>query len=97
MSDINWEQLCRNGQLVWEHSPKHRMMLERFYNYFKGTSDEQMIAGRYPAFYELMKAKEEEKEIAIETPSDVVNESNTTTLEAPKKRGRKKKSSPDLQ
>lgn len=84
-------------------------MLERFYNYFKGTSDEDMIASNYPEFYALMKAKELPViEVSPEVGAKIEEELATdafdgpvisgtvvseVTLEAPKKR-KSKKSSP---
>lgn len=56
MDGPNWEQLLRNGQLV-PSVPEHRVMLERFYLFFKGTADEQVFQHRYPAFYEEMNPK----------------------------------------
>lgn len=60
-------------------------MLERFYSFYKGTSDEQMIASKYPSFYAEMTG----------APKKPVSDPVVDTDEAPKKRkGRKPKLSP---
>lgn len=107
MEGPNWEQLLRNGQLV-EAEPTHRVMLERFYSFFKGTADEQIFSQKYPKFYKEMISLESTN--VVETPvnvtpvdsepiqsgDEVVGEvPEEIIVEAPKKRkGRKAKSSP---
>lgn len=75
MEGPNWEQLMRNGQLI-EAEPSHCVMLERFYLFYKGTPDEQVISQKYPAFYARMKllqapAKKVKVEVEEEKPIKV--------------------------
>lgn len=60
MSDgIFWDQLFRNGQLVYKHSPEHREMLERMYAYYKNTAEIDVFKQHYPEFLAEMEAKEQ--------------------------------------
>lgn len=93
MDGPNWETLMRNGQLVYKASPEHRVMLERFYNFFKGTSDEQIIETKYPEFYAEMKEKESENAKPEESTKDepteeIVNDESVVEQVKPR-RGRK--------
>lgn len=93
MADINWEQLCRNGQLIWQKSERHKMMLERFYLFYKGTADEQMIASKYPEFYALKQDAAQDATIeGTVVAEDIPVTVKELPAEAPKKRGRRKKS-----
>lgn len=57
MSDgPNWDSLFRNGQLIWQVVPEHRVMLERFHSFYKNTADEQIFSNKYPGFVDAMQA-----------------------------------------
>jgi hypothetical protein len=98
MPDINWEQIARNGQLVWEHVEQHRVMLERFYAFWKGTSDEIVIKTHYPKFYQLQKDREQAETAptpVVVTVTEVPAEQPIVeAVVEPKKSVKRRKSSP---
>jgi hypothetical protein len=93
---VNWEQLLRNGQLITSE-PEHRVMLERFLAFFKGTPDEQMIAAKYPAFYAEVTGEPKVSLVSDHAVGNVEELPKTEVIDMPtpkKRKGRKPKLSP---
>jgi hypothetical protein len=49
MPDADYEQLFRNGQLVWT-VPHHREMLDRYFAFYANTQDIAIFTAKYPEY-----------------------------------------------
>jgi len=71
MSDINWEQLFRNGQLI-QSEPEHKEMLDRYFQFYKGTPEESLFASMYPNYALIITVKIEPEELVTLKPESTV-------------------------